>query len=167
MSSVSAELIESARQGDALALERLLALCQPDLQRYARRTCATEDIEDAVQDALIILYRRLGGLRALSAFSGWVFRIVKHECLRRMKSRHDYTQLNEAIDACPAAGDLDLCLDLVRSIRSLPPLYRDVLVLRDVTELSAEETAEKVGASVQAVKSRLHRARYLVREQLS
>ena len=167
MSSVPGELIESARQGDALALERLLALCQPDLQRYARRTCATQDIEDAVQDALIILYRRLGGLRALSAFSGWVFRIVKHECLRRLKSRQEHCQLNEVLASGGSSVDLDLRLDLVRSIRALPPLYRDVLVLRDVTELSAEETAQKVGASVQAVKSRLHRARYLVREQLS
>ncbi len=125
----------------------MLAVCQPDLRRYARRTCATEDIEEAVQDALFILYRRLGTLRAIATFSGWLFQIVKRECLRRLQRRGLVS-----LDEKTAAGLQD---------------PTDIeFILRDVKELSAEETANEVGTSVEAVKSRLHRGRYLIRQQL-
>lgn len=162
----SPEQIEAARRGDIAALDRLLAICQPNLLRYARRTCATEDIEDAVQDALIIIYRRLGALRTVAAFSRWIFQIIKHECLRRLRRRgYPEEELGSAHGA-GAPADAGLQLDLIRIIADLPPMYRDVLILRDVSELTAEETAERLDASVEAIKSRLHRARYLVRQQL-
>jgi RNA polymerase sigma factor (sigma-70 family) len=159
------QMIEAAAAGDEQALLRLLAVCQPDLRRYAHRTCATEDIEEAVQDALFILYRRLGTLRAIATFSGWLFQIVKRECLRRQRRGH------VSLDEKTAPGlqdrtDIELRLDLARAIMALPEIYRDVVILRDVKEFSAEETANEVGTSVEAVKSRLHRGRYLIRQQL-
>src|SRR5271154_463946 len=132
------ELMEAARSGDGKALNQLLSICQPDLKRYARWACATEDIEDAVQDALIILYRRLGALRTIAAFSSWVFQIVKRECLRRLKLRTDLKDEAESLPAADGAADIGLRFDLVRIIQSLPPIYRDVLILRDVNELTAD-----------------------------
>src|SRR5258708_12744657 len=85
--SASPQMIQAAAAGDEQALLHLLAICQPDLRRYARRTCATEDIEEAGQDALFILYRRLGTLPAIATFSGWLFQIVKRERLRRVQRR--------------------------------------------------------------------------------
>ena len=166
MADASPELIEAARRGDEKALSRLLAVCQPDLRRYARRVCATEDIEDAVQDALIILHRRLGALRTLAAFAGWMFQIVKRECLRRF-DRRAAGRMQAGDDVAGRPDDPDLRLDLARAIGGLEPLYRDVLILRDFEECTAEETATRVGASVDAVKSRLHRARHMMRLQLS
>jgi RNA polymerase sigma factor (sigma-70 family) len=161
------ELIDAATQGDERALVQLLTLCQPDLRRYARRTCAAEDIEEVVQDALIILYRRLGTLRSIVTFSGWLFKIIKRACLRKLR-RRSLASLDENTALLPHdPTDIELRHDLARSIMALPKIYRDVVILRDVNELSAEETAIEVGASVEAVKSRLHRGRYLVRQQFA
>jgi RNA polymerase sigma factor (sigma-70 family) len=161
------ELIEAARRGDEQALTRLLAVCQPDLRRYARRNCATEDVEEAVQDALLILYRRIGALRTIATFSGWLFQIVKRACLRRLQRRKT-TSLDEEIGSqLRDPTDMELRLDLSRSIVALPEIYRDVVILRDVKGLSAEEAATEIGTSVEAVKSRLHRGRYLIRQSLA
>jgi len=161
------ELIEAARQGDEQALAELLAVCQPDLRRYARHSCATEDVEEAVQDALLILYRRLGALRTIATFSGWLFQIVKRACLRHMRRRKATNLVEENEAQLRDPTDMELRLDLSRSIVALPGMYRDVVILRDVKGLSAEEAADEIGVSVEAVKSRLHRGRYLIRQSLA
>jgi RNA polymerase sigma factor (sigma-70 family) len=166
MMAATPQMIEAAATGDQQALLRLLAVCQPDLRRYARRTCATEDIEEAVQDALLILYRRLGTLRIIATFSGWLFQIVKRACLQRLRRRGLVRLDEEAASGVQDPTDIELRLDLARSIMALPKIYREVVILRDVKELSTEETANEIGASVEAVKSRLHRGRYLIRQQL-
>jgi len=161
------ELIEAARRGDEQALTRLLAVCQPDLRRYARRNCATEDVEEAVQDALLILYRRVGALRTIATFSGWLFQIVKRACLRRLQRRKTTSFDEEIGSQLRDPTDMESRLDLSRSIVALPEIYRDVVILRDVKGLSAEEAATEIGTSVEAVKSRLHRGRYLIRQSLA
>ena len=161
------ELIRAARDGDGQALLRLLAACQPNLRRYARQSCATEDIEEAVQDAMLILHRRLGTLRVIATFSGWLFQIVRRACRRRLRQRGPVSLDNDAALHLHDPADIELRMDLSRAIGALPPLYRDVVVLRDVQGLSAEEAAAEIGASVQATKSRLHRGRHLVRQLLS
>ncbi|MGH7883848.1 MAG: RNA polymerase sigma factor, partial [Candidatus Dormibacteraceae bacterium] len=73
------ELVEAARQGDVEALGELLAQCHPDARRFARSLCPTpEDAEDAVQETLWIISRRIGALRVTAAFTTWLFRLVKH-----------------------------------------------------------------------------------------
>lgn len=162
-------LVDSARRGDSAALAELLAACQPDIKRFARRTCShAEDAEDAVQLALWQLHRKVGTLQTVVTFTKWLFRIVERECYRlfRLRSRWD-TLDGEALDALPRHGvPLDLRLDLARAIAALPPIYRTVLILRDVDELTTLEVAAQLGISLEAVKSRLHRARALVRERL-
>ena len=70
-------LIEAARCGDEKALVLLIAAAQPDVRRYAARNCRVSDIDDAVQETLLLLYRRIGTLRAVTSFSAWLFSIAE------------------------------------------------------------------------------------------
>ena len=163
-------LIEAARLGNRDAMATLLSECQPDLKRFARRTCAnTEDAEDAVQVALWQLYRKIGALRTVATFTTWLFRIVERECYRLYRGKKYAESLDElAPDEMPASAVVptDLRTDLIRAIERLTPPYREVLLLRDVHELTAPEVAAQLGLSLEAVKSRLHRARSQVRNHL-
>jgi RNA polymerase sigma factor (sigma-70 family) len=164
------QLIEAARLGDSGAMAALLEECQPDLKRFARRTCSnTEDAEDAVQVALWQLYRKIGALRTVATFTTWLFRIVERECYRLYRGKTHAESLDElAPEDMPAADAVptELRLDLIRAIARLTPPYREVLLLRDVHELTAPEVAAHLGLSLEAVKSRLHRARSQVRSYL-
>jgi len=163
-----AAVLAAAHGGDTQALEALLRLARPDLRRYARRHCLISDVDDAVQEALWVMARKLHQLRALAAFSGWLLRTVQRECRRlgRIALRHDpYDEA--AVDAWLARRDDDaLRRELASAIESLPPHYREVLLLRDFEELTIAEIAARVGDTPAAVKSRLHRARTLAREYL-
>lgn len=162
------ELVERACAGDAPAVDELLVTCQPDLKRFARRACGNaEDAEDAVQVALWRLHRHIGTLRTVATFATWLFRIVERECFRlfRVRGPAGTAQDEPEQHAAPPAM-LDLRLDLTRAIAELPESYRVVLILRDVDELTAPEVAAHLGLSVEAVKSRLHRARAMVRARL-
>lgn len=169
LARVDSHLVEAARAGDAAALDRLLSASQPDLMRFARRTCRNaEDAEDAVQTALWQLHRRIGTLRVIAAFAGWLFRIIERECRRLLGLQRPTLPIDAvpeaalAVDAIPSG----LRRDLGAMIANLPEAYRRVLVLRDIEELSAPEAAEQLGLSDEAVKSRLRRAREMLREQL-
>ena len=70
-------LIEAARGGDADALVSLIATAQPDIRSYAARNCRAADIDDAVQETLLLLYRRVGTLRAVTSFSAWLFAVAR------------------------------------------------------------------------------------------
>ena len=162
-------LVDAARAGDEAALVRLLAICRPDLARYARRACESDDVEEAVQDALWLMYRRIGGLRTGAALSSWMFQVVRRLCLKftRRRSAREWFSGAALSDQTPdRSADECMCLDLARALGQLPASYRDVLVLRDMSGFAADEVAAELGLSVDAVKSRLHRARALMREQL-
>ena len=72
MNSEMDALIAAAQAGSEGALLELIRVCQPQLRRYANRQCASDDIEEAVQDALWLMYTRVGALRTLGAFSSWL-----------------------------------------------------------------------------------------------
>ena len=166
MTRADPELVEAARGGNAAAVERLLVVCQPDLRRFARRVCATgEDAEDAVQIALWQLYRKIGALRTVASLAAWLFKIIERECYRLLRGQRQLDQLNDH-DVRQEPLPLELRRDLVGAIAALPAIYREVLILRDVDELTAPEAAELLNISTDAVKSRLHRARDMVREHL-
>jgi len=163
------QLVEAACGGDAAAVEQLLVVCQPDLRRFARRACSNSaDAEDAVQIALWQLYRRIGALRTTAALASWLFRIIQRECYRLLLARDRLDALGTSVEGMLRQEPLPLALrkDLVAAIATLPEPYRRVLILRDIDELTAPETADQLGISADAVKSRLHRARALVRENL-
>ncbi len=75
-------LICAAQTGDPVALNRLLEVCQPDARRYAYKYCQTNDIDDAVQEALLAVSRKLNSLKVAAAFSSWLFITIKRECQR-------------------------------------------------------------------------------------
>ncbi|MDR3774456.1 MAG: sigma-70 family RNA polymerase sigma factor [Terracidiphilus sp.] len=165
------ELLEAARGGDEPAIASLLALAQPDVRRYALYSCSTtEDAQDAVQETLWILYRRIGSLRAVTSFSGWLFAIVRRECsrlARRMMGHGEDLEDSEAVAALAHRPALELRIDLARAIQSLSGHYREIVILRDIQELTIDEIAARLGRSREAVKANLHRARVLLREYLT
>lgn len=168
ISSQHYPLLEAARLGDTGALDRLLRLCQPDVRRYAFRHCLAGNVDDAVQETLLILAQRLNSLRAVAAFSGWLFQIVRREC-RRLERRlfrldpYDEEKMEAWLCTCT---DETIRLDLIRALESLPQHYREAILLRDFHEMTIRELAAQLGITVLAAKSRLHRARGLVREYL-
>jgi len=158
-------LILAAQSGDTIALNRLLSACQTDARRYARRHCAASDVDDAVQEPLI-LSRKVKGLKAAAAFSGWLFTIVRREWQRlsRRMFGQDLSIEDLADEKLATRSDEGLHLDLIAALESLPAHYLEVILLRDFAELTVSEMSQKLGTQVPGVKSRLHRARELVRE---
>jgi RNA polymerase sigma-70 factor (ECF subfamily) len=167
---ISPNLFEAARLGDPQAIARLLETAQPDIRRYARATCrSSADAEDAAQETLWILFRHVGTIRSLLAFSAWLFSVVRRECLRLARkaglaSSIDESQAEAALLLRPEA---DLRLDVAAAFEALPLHYRDVALMRDVKEMTIDEIADALGATRQTVKARLHRARALMREYLT
>lgn len=161
-------LVLAAQTGDPAALAHLLALCQPDARRYAYRHCMASDIDDAVQETLMIVARKVQALSAAAAFSSWLSTVIKHECrkLAQLVLRQDRLDEEMAEQYLESRGDAALRIDLVRALESLPAHYLDVVLLRDFEELTIAEIAARLEQPSGAVKSRLHRARELVREYL-
>ena len=169
MARPSLDLIASAQGGDTDAIALLLVAAQPDIRRYARTTCSAADVDDAVQDALCLLQRHIGSLRIVGAFWGWMFAVVKRECIRLTRKAMGRTDPLESIqdDARFATRpEIDLRIDLSAALQSLPPHYRDVIVLRDLEELTIDEIAARLATTRETIKARLRRARALVREYL-
>ena len=161
-------LLDAARGGDIAALDTLLKLCQPDLRRYAYRHCLMSDVDDAVQESLLIVSRKIATLQILNAFSSWLFRVVKRECRRLERHVFGLDPLDETkVENWLATHtDITLRLDLTRALESLPKHYRAIILLRDFEEQTIREIAATCGLTVTATKSRLHRARLLMREYL-
>src|SRR5258708_25054298 len=130
------ELIAAAQAGNEEALLELLRLSRPQLRRYANRQCASDDVEEAVQDALWLLYRRVGALRTIGAFSSWLFQIIRRECLRRARKRHYHDELDER-EVSSLTGDRrsaeDLRIDLTRATSPFPPKLRGIIIIADMT----------------------------------
>lgn len=164
------QALDRARQGDRDALERVLMRSRQDLRRYAEYHCAVNDVEDAVQETLILVSRKLPTLRELDAYASWLFRIVKREC-NRMK-RATRLLLMEPADLeeiegphCPAPNGL--VRDVANALAALPTHYREIILLRDLEGHSIAEIAEALSLHPEAAKARLHRARSLARQYLT
>jgi RNA polymerase sigma factor (sigma-70 family) len=167
------DLIQAACDGDTDAVETVLRQYQPAMTRFAYRYCAAEDIEDAVQETLWTVYQKIGYLKTTQAFISWTFQIVRHHCYRLMH-RHPQTETVEFepwVCAAPPDDnplvDEDLKHDVLKALGSVPLTYRQVLILRDLEGYSALETADRLGITVETVKSRLHRGRLIMRETLA
>ncbi|MEV5973385.1 sigma-70 family RNA polymerase sigma factor [Streptomyces sp. NPDC051921] len=184
-----ATLVAAAQRGDVEALTALVYGSYPHVHRFAHTLCATpQDAEDAAQEALIILYRKIGMLRASGALASWMFRIVRNECLRRARSllqrgpADEFDRLgtaeglgtsarSEAVGGTARSAEEDVLLRLeaervAAAIATLPADQRQVLVMRDIQGLPGRTVADRLGLSTAAMKSRLHRARATVREAL-
>lgn len=170
MTPIEPQVFALAQAGDPQALEQLLRQLQPDIRRYARYQChRSSAIEDVVQEALIVVYRRVGTVREPRALAGWVSRVVARLCLlpalglMRLVDAFDDSEEAHRLATLPQD---ELRHDLARALESLPAIYREVILLRDMEQLTIGETAARLALTPEAVKSRLHRARTLVREYL-
>jgi RNA polymerase sigma factor (sigma-70 family) len=166
---VSERVLHAAQAGDARAIATLLDSSHVHVRRFARALCATpEDAEEAAQEALIVLYRKVGTLRAAAALASWVFQIVRNECIRR--SRVVFPGILPSGSAAVSAEEAALAHfeveQIVAAIAGLPADQRSVLVLRDVQGMSGAATARALGLSKAAMKSRLHRGREALRAGL-
>jgi RNA polymerase sigma factor (sigma-70 family) len=165
----SERVIGAAQQGDERAIAALVSGSHAHVQRFAHTLCSTpEDAEEAAQEALIVLYRKIGTLRTAAAIASWMFRIVLNECVRRARLAlrrpvSDARTAQSAEDAALARLEMER---VVASIVALPADQRAVLVLRDIQGLSGAATAQALGLSRPAMKSRLHRGREALRIQL-
>lgn len=182
--ATDADLLHAARGGDASALDALLTRHQAQVYRFGLTMCRDrEDAEDVVQDTLITLARGIRDFRGESSLSTWLYAVARSHCAKKRR-RSKFAPASEAsleqdvlaeglAVADPArlpdeeAAGRQVQVALNRAIRSLAPMYREVLVLRDVEGLSAAEVAEVLGVTVATVKSRLHRARLAVRAAIA
>ncbi|MBO0657094.1 RNA polymerase sigma factor [Streptomyces triculaminicus] len=167
-------LIKAAQDGDVTSLTTVVMESQPHVRRFAISLCSSpQDAEDAAQEALIILYRKIGTLRATGALASWMFRIVRNECLRQVRllvSQSDEATAEPAA-AEPSAEDAVLhrleAERIAAAVSALPRDQRQVLIMRDVQGLPGKTVAHALGLSSAAMKSRLHRARAALRHSLA
>lgn len=180
--------LERLRSGDELAYEELVRTHTGRLLATARHFLPRgEDAQDAVQEAFVSAFRSVGSFRGGSSLATWLHRIVVNACLMKIRGasrrpeapiedylpRFDETGHHAApIEDWPISPEKALLSRETRervraAIETLPPSYRSVLVLRDIEELSTEETAEALSLTRTAVKVRLHRARLALRGLLA
>jgi RNA polymerase sigma factor (sigma-70 family) len=164
------QVVTAAQRGDTRAIALLLDGSHAHVRRFARTLCSTpEDAEEAAQEALIVLYRKIGTLRVAAALGAWMFRIVRNECIRRARlAFRKYTPSEQAEQSAEDAALARLEIErIVEAIAELPHDQRAVLVLRDIQDLSGAATAQTLGLSRAAMKSRLHRGRETLRSRLT
>ena len=171
MLHVDQELFAAAQAGDRAALERLLSQLRPDIQRYARFQCyASSSIEDVVQEALIVVYRRVGGIRSPAALGAWLVRVVARLCaLPVLMFMHSVEELKTVEDSVRFSHMPveQLRMDVARALAALPERYRQIILLRDLEELTVNEIAQRLNISGEATKSLLRRARAAARMLLT
>jgi RNA polymerase sigma-70 factor (ECF subfamily) len=179
-------LVRAAKAGEMRAFEELVKRYDRNVFRIVQHiTQNREDAEDVVQDAFLKAYRNLEQFQEQSKFYTWLVRIAVNEALMKLRRRRPERMISldqeveteedsmprEVADWSPNPEQqytqAELRDILGRTIQGLPAGFRMVFVLRDVEGLSTEETAEALGLSIPAVKSRLLRARLQLRERLS
>ena len=181
-----AALVAQAKAGDSEAFTALVNRYSGKIFRLAQHiTQNQEDAEDVLQDAFLKAYTHLDSFAGNSKFYTWIVRIAVNESLMKLRKRKSdkLVSLDEPVDTgeeevvreiavweqTPETkfSQTELRKILDDNVDELDPIYRTVFLLRDVEELSTEETAQALGLSVPAVKSRLLRARLQLREKLT
>lgn len=177
------ELVAAAQGGDRRALGELLERHQGRVFRFGMKMCGEpEDAKDILQETLLAAARTLPEFRGASSVTTWLYAIARSFCIKKRRTSKFAPEAVHSLDAARdevaevpdhrrgpddevAGRQLDARLQ--EAIGALEPMYREVLVLRDVEGLSASEVGEVLGLTVEAVKSRLHRARLAVRARLA
>ncbi|MBN1210773.1 MAG: sigma-70 family RNA polymerase sigma factor [Myxococcaceae bacterium] len=175
------QLMEAARSGDGEAVDELLARHEKQVYRFGLRMCGSEDdAKEVLQETLLAAFRGIHAFRGDAELSTWLYQVARTHCIRLRRRRvgapDEFQPLDSPAASGVAAGDAtpdmvsharQLGEVLQAAILALPEAQREVLILRDVEGLTAEEAAQVVGIEVRALKSRLHRARLQLREHLS
>lgn len=177
------ELWEQARAGDRNAIDALLRRHEKSIYRFGLRMCGDEDAaREVLQRTLLTAFERLGEFRGDAEISTWLYAIARSACSRlhrrtRSAPLHDVElDADDALEL-PIGDDVqpspersteaaEVAAVVASAIDLLPPAYREVVVLRDVEGLTAEEAAKVLELEIPALKSRLHRAREQLRSNL-
>ncbi len=179
-------LVQAAQHGDKRAFGQLVERYEQRVYNLARKMMRDpQDAEDVLQETFISVYRNLGNFHGDSSFSTWLYRIATNASLMKIRARKEPTlSLDEPIESedgdnlpreivdwaiTPEEALLngETRMQMDAAIATLPETLRAVFVLRDIEGLSVQETADVLSISVPNVKTRLHRARLLLRESLS
>lgn len=186
--SAFASLVSEAATGDRAAMERLLIRAQEVAYRFSLLVCGhPEDAEDVMQDALLKTYQHVTRIADPAAFRTWLYATVRNACLMKRRRHVGEPSRFESIDQGRQAEDgtataievpdrarpqdermMDAWIDrrLRKALHALPPSYRVVIVMREIDGLSTREVATVTGISEANVKTRLHRARVMLRRRL-
>jgi RNA polymerase sigma-70 factor (ECF subfamily) len=181
-----ATLIERVKNGDQQAFEDLVSRYENKVYRLAIKLTRNETLaEEVMQEVFLKIYEKIGTFRGESALSSWIYRIAANACFAKLnlEKRHQHADLDDTMpqaeialqerqDTSHELPDRPLLTSealsvISRAIERLPEDFRVVLTLRDVEGMSNEEVARVLELSVPAVKSRLHRARLLLRKRLA
>jgi len=166
-------LVAAARAGDRRAVDQLLAKYEQPIYRFGLRMCGDEEsAREVLQETMIAAFKSLPGFRGEAALSTWLFQIARSFCIKERRGVKPMTEIDEQLPDRAASPEVQVQARqigqaLAAAIAELPPEQREVLVLRDVEGLSAEEASEVVGIEIGALKSRLHRARLALRHRLA
>jgi len=177
-----AELVTRAQQRDMAAFEELMRRnTSPSLRLAISVLKDRQEAEDQVQTSFMKAWTGLSSFQSESRFSTWFRRIVLNQSLMRLRSvrrarlqsldeQGDLERPIDPVSATPSPEDdlrrREIHARLRNEVRKLPPLLRDVLELRDLRELPTEEVAKMLGISEAAAKSRLSRARAMLRDRM-
>jgi RNA polymerase sigma-70 factor (ECF subfamily) len=187
--SVEVALARDLMAGNPGAFERFVEHFRSKIFKYASLICGQrEDAEEVAQDTLMKVFENFDQLREPERVRAWVFRIARNGCLmKRRKSVFAPTQELSIEDFMPQAGqdgsrgleiaDWSALPDeqalrgelrsvILKAIEGLPEIYRGVILLRDIEELSTEEAAQVLDVGPEVIKTRLHRARLAVRQKI-
>ncbi len=174
-------LARAVLAGEPQAFERFVEHFRSKVFHYSWLMCGRpEDAEEVAQEALFNAFEHFGSLREPERVRSWIFRIAKNACLMQRRKSVFAPAQELSIDDMPPGTEVsgdepppdrsyltsELRAVLDRAIAELPPLYRSVVLLRDLEELSTEETAQILDVSADVVKTRLHRGRAALRQKL-
>jgi len=182
------DLVARLQKGDKPAFREIVRRHQDKVYRLALRLTRDDArAQDAVQDAFLQVFRKIGQFQEQSAFTTWLYRITVNAALMRMRTerRHHETSLEDASPRYNDSGEIAEPIDdwstavddeasnreladyAAHAVDQLPETYRSVFVLRELEDLSTEEVAEILDLTVPTVKTRLHRARLALRKALA
>ena len=187
MTEHTQNLVDRLKAHDPSAVEDLWASYGSKIYQLAFRYLKNrEDAEEVAQDVLLKVYQKIDAFRGDAALSSWIYRITFNAAMSRLREFKQNLPLEpemtredeglqpvkrEVVDWSPLADEevfrAQMRKTLVRALQELPLLYRAPVLLRDVQGLSTEEASAVLHVKTQTLKSRLHRGRLMLREQLS
>jgi len=185
VSQDEADLLQALRAGDKAAFAQLVTTFSPRVYNVALRLLGDPaEAEDALQETFLNAFRSLHSFEGRSSLGTWLYRIAANASLMRLRKRRESLSLDNPValqegESLPRqlvnwaympekvllSAEAGRIMDT--AIAQLPETLRAAFVLRDILEFSGDETAEALGISLAAMKSRLHRARLFLRQQLS
>ncbi|HET6984151.1 MAG TPA: sigma-70 family RNA polymerase sigma factor [Myxococcaceae bacterium] len=175
------ELLEAAQGGDEEAMEVLLARYEQQVFRFGLRMCGNEeDARDVLQETLLAAFRGMRQFRGEARLSTWLYQVARSFCTKARRRPMDAPARHEPLDGDAVRGlsveesgpderahAREMARVIPEALLTLPEPQREVVILRDVEGLSAEEAARVVGIAVPALKSRLHRARFALQDRIA